>query len=114
MRPEHGRCPRCGSSRVVSGYLKIREDVFGFGQNRFLLVTEVVINTTLGWLLNRRVTFDVPIHFDLCVECGLLWNSLDLSAVRQRLVNRAGPKDLDRLGLIDEAKQMTDDLDGPI
>ena len=114
MGSDQEGCPRCGSLRVIYGYLKTREDVFGLNQSRFLLVTEVVVNTTLGWLFRRGVTFGVSIHFDLCVECGLLWNALDPSVVRKRLVESAGPKDLDRLGLIDKDRQMIDDLDAPI
>ena len=112
MRADYEGCPRCGGQHVVAGYLKVQNDIFD--QVRIRLVTEVANRTTLGWLFNWGVSFPVPIHFELCVECGLLWNSLDPSSIRKRFKAKAGPEALRNLGLTNKAKQPIDDFDGPV
>ena len=83
-------CPRCGSSRIVTGkgMHDSESDMSGF-----------FVPSLPGWKLisTYAIPFESPLQ--ACADCGLVWGEIDAESMTT-LISKAGTKELkNQLGL---------------
>ena len=117
-KPGDATCARCGGRRTVPGYVRDRPPPEprqpSIGRIRHLWFQFTFPRTLLARFFDQGNRLAIDHEFDLCLDCGLLWATVDASGVEEQVRKSTGalafgkPDPLEGPGVRDV------ELDGPI